>query len=390
MINEKEHTERLRRIAEEETKELSQNHEVIGVAVKGSLASKTVWGSSDLDLLVILDTDSLLHYSRYDKVREGIKIDRHHLSKGWIDDFIKNYPESFIQCWLLLLDALFIMEPFYDTTGYIRQAKEFISKNRFSSVVISGRLEMGVKIIKEGLEKGKHSFMQKDYQEAWRGAREATYAIANLWLEYDKQLLGDKTQDLRFKELSNKLSKPYIYSMYRHILGIDKLNQQELKHLSEDIIRNWKLNYLFFEELLKFVNKSGIKYEGDERPVLILQGDRVEIIKQIPTYLPTWITFWMAEADGYAKQSEIAYAKGYYGFLFFTWITMTDKQVQPCNIIKWLDGIGLKGLDKLRELSNEIDSLVPHINDHRGFSNPAKEQVEEILEVTSELLKDLA
>jgi hypothetical protein len=66
----------------------------------------------------------------------------------------------------------------------------------------------------------------------------------------------------------------------------------------------------------------------------------------------------MAEADGYAKQSEIAYEKGYYGFLFFTWITMTDKQVHPCNIIKWLDEIGLEGLDKLSLFSTPCKILL--------------------------------
>jgi predicted nucleotidyltransferase len=391
MINEKEHLIKLRRIAEEETKELSLDPEVMGVALSGSIASKNVWKSSDIDLFVMLDTDKLLNYGRYDKEYDGIRLDRLYVSKRWMDDFIERYPESFIQCGLLFLDDLYKMEPLYDPSGYLGQIKEFTFKNRFSSVIANNRLRMGINAVKEGVEKARFLLSQSDYQGAWKEARETTYAIANLWLEYDKQTSSYKTQYPRFAELSNKLGKPYMYDIYRHILGIDKLSQQELQHISDDMVRNWNLHSQFFKEFQKFIIAVGIKPEymvGDNRPVLIFQGDISEVLKRVPPDLLTWLMCWVAWADEFAKQTEIACNKGYYGLLSLTWITMPDEQVHPGNIIKFFGEYKSEGLDSMRRLSNEIDSLIPHINEHRGFSNPTKEYVEEIVDMTSELLKD--
>jgi predicted nucleotidyltransferase len=395
MMNEEEHLIKLKRLAEEETKELSLDPEVMGVALSGSIASKNVWESSDIDLWVILDTDKLLNYGRYDKACDGIRLDRLYISKRWMDDFIERYPESFIQWGLLFLDDLYKMEPLYDPSGYLLQIKEFTYKNRFSPLVTTGRLIMGINAVKEGVEKARLLLSQSDYQVAWREARETTYAIADLWLEYDKQTSSYKTQDPRFAELSNRFGKSYIYDMYRHILGIDKLSQQELQHLSDDIVRNWNLHSQFFrkfhDELQRFIIVTGIKLEdmvGDIRLVLIFQGDISEVLKRVPPDPLAWTMFWVAWADEFSKQIEIACKKGYYGLLSLTWITMPDEREHPSNMVKFFGEYETEGLDSMRKLSQEIDYLIPHINDHRGFNNPSKEYVEEIVDVTSELLKE--
>lgn len=386
---EKKHAHKLRRIAEVETKRLSQEPDVVGTAICGSLASDTVWESSDLDLLVLVQTDEPLEYTIYSYSKDcgNLKIDYLHESTGKLTQLMNGYPESFIELPTLLLDAIYIMIPIYDETGFLQQVKEFWLENRFSALVKSGRAERGVDILKKSLSEAEELLNQGDHEGAWAQARNVARIIAELWLEYDGQVFSDKTQDIRLAELCSRLDKPHIYKQYSRILGIDRLSRRELEHMADDIAQIWELHCLLYEEFLGAVKEGRIRQENvslpREAPML---GDQSDAVRREPFDPCDWALLGLAWARDFGKQPTIAYSKGCYGFLVHTWIVMPG--MSPKDTLGILKEAGAQGLGALEDIIIQIETLAPHIEEHREYGQASMEDVQQILETVRTLVSE--
>jgi hypothetical protein len=223
---------RLRRLAAIEIAAHAREHGLLGAALDGSLATNSVWPTSDLDFTIVpLPDDTVQHWVEWGE-REGMVWHKHLNRSQVLHELKANYPQSFIQTsreagiledkWLL--DGLAVMEIVQDPEGVLGDIQAFVAAHRFAPEVWDGRRELLRRELRLARDRCAEQIENGQAEEACQAFRNSFNGFAamagHLWLEAAQRIFSSKEQDGLLAEVMHRRGQGEAHAWYRDILGV--------------------------------------------------------------------------------------------------------------------------------------------------------------------------
>lgn len=222
----------LRRLATLEIAHHREREGFLGAALDGSLATGTVWPSSDVDFLVVPLAAAEQQHGVEWREREGIVCHKHLNGAERLRALIDGYPESFVrpavgrfsadENWEL--DGLAVMDVVEDPEGLLAEVQRFVAAHRFAPEVWEGR--------RAGLLQELRRLRDQAQSQLDSAAPEQALAVmarltgfpgvaAQIWLEAARRIYSSKEQDGQLAEVTCAAGHPDVHTLYRRALAVD-------------------------------------------------------------------------------------------------------------------------------------------------------------------------
>jgi predicted nucleotidyltransferase len=244
----------LRRIAAVEIARHRDALGYLGAALEGSLATGTVWPTSDVDFTIVPGADAsseqLIAWEQQEALpflkehadqrihidvcgqREGIPWHKHLTDPRALGDLVENYPMSFIRpaegpfnpgaTWFL--DGLAVMQVVDDPAGLLTETQHLVAAHRFAPEVWEGRRSALLHELRRQRDLAHDAMASGNVEAAYQvlsGDTGFAAVAAQLWLEGARRICSSKEQDGRLAEVAAAAGCPEAHALYRRTLAVD-------------------------------------------------------------------------------------------------------------------------------------------------------------------------
>lgn len=199
---------------------------VLATGVDGSLGTRQVWPSSDIDVLLLTDTEP--EETIQWRVRDGYIVHRHISSLPFLTALCDGYPQSFIDTatgdWIRdsiwMLDGLASFAPISDPEGRLADLRAFFQTHRFAPEVVQPRRPLLLQR-SDTLRAEAASLLQVDRtRDAERRIEWSIEALSILWLESAGRIISHKELDPTLAELCTERGEPDTHDLFRAAAGL--------------------------------------------------------------------------------------------------------------------------------------------------------------------------
>lgn len=208
---------------------------VLATGIDGSLGTQQVWPSSDIDVLLVTETEpgETIQW----RIRDGYIVHRHLSSWSSLTALREGYPRSFIDTaagdWIRdptwMLDGLATFTPITDPQGRLSELRDFFHTHRFTPEVVLPRrplllkraaalCEEATSLLKTGREDSDQSDLNIERRLEW-----AIEALAILWLEAERRVTSHKELDRTLAEVCAAQGHPEAHSLFRAAAGLPSM-----------------------------------------------------------------------------------------------------------------------------------------------------------------------
>jgi hypothetical protein len=237
---------RLRPLAEAEltaaTAELAaEGISVLAAGVDGSLGTRQVWPSSDIDVLFVTETEP--RETIQWRIRDGYIVHRHLSSWPMLTALRDGYPQSFIDTaagdWIRdptwMLDGLATFAPVSDPDGRLLELRAFFESHRFAPEVVLPRRPLLLKRAAALREEAGSLVTTRSNEwavlwpftgaisshlDAERRIEWAAEALAILWLEAAAITTSHKELDSALARAAAAQGMPEAHALFREAAGL--------------------------------------------------------------------------------------------------------------------------------------------------------------------------
>jgi hypothetical protein len=198
---------------------------VLATGIDGSLGTQQVWPSSDIDVLLVTDTDPKETIQW--RIRDGYILHRHLSSWAFLTALRDGYPQSFIDTasgdWIRdptwMLDGLATFAPITDPQGRLAELRDFFHTHRFTPEVVLPRRPLLLKRA-NALRVEAHSLLTSGQpSDSERRMEWAAEALAILWLEAAGRITSHKELDQALAEICVVQGQPEVHTQFRAAAG---------------------------------------------------------------------------------------------------------------------------------------------------------------------------
>jgi len=219
--------EKIRRVLERLVSNLKSEEKIVGVGLFGSWSRGEAVSSSDVDVLLIDESD--INHEYFERIEmRGLLIDLDHIPKKWLTGV---FPPEIDQ-------KIFEAQVLYDRDWTLTNTKEWLAKTYYTLERALIRTESYMVDSDIYLSRATSAYSREDYQSAQLFAGKAAETMLKILIEACRLPISNSHLIRAIEKASEKLEMLPLYAEYlaiTHLYGLEKEDAEKKLNLFKNI-----------------------------------------------------------------------------------------------------------------------------------------------------------